>query len=61
MKKNDFFKKMKFFEKIKKKLTPHGPLTRLGQPPLVPSLNPDNPPWSPHPPIMTPLGPLTHP
>ena len=39
--------------------TPPGPLTHLGQPPLVPSPTPDNPPWSPHSPRTTPLGPLT--
>ena len=36
-----------------------GSLTHLGQPPLVPSSTPDNPPWSPHSPRRTPLGLLT--
>ena len=40
--------------------TLHGPLTYSRQPHMVPSLAQDNPTWSPHPPLMTPHGPLTH-
>ena len=37
-------------------------LTHLGQPLMVPSPTPDDPPWSPHAhsPQTTPHGPLTH-